>query len=208
FAGMASTEVVLAAADGGWGANAEGVYLSVDGGQTWENESLRVGSGLPSGVAASEVLVDHGLGAGGLPPQIVLYAGIPGQGVYRAFFPYPSMGGPLPPLVWTQVNTGLDLSPAGTTIGNTTKIRLAVHDASDGVSVYAMLIAPTPILNVPGLPPIGDGNLRIQGIFRSTDYGASWAPMGIPVDGDGKLIDPEGQGTFQDALAADPYTDG
>src|SRR5262249_43565825 len=33
--GTANTEVVLAAADGRSAANAQGVYLSVDGGQTW-----------------------------------------------------------------------------------------------------------------------------------------------------------------------------
>ena len=78
-------QIVLAATSGG-------LFLSGDGGVSWSNESARAGSGLPAGAAVSDLILDSSqIGNGD-----ILYAAIPGGGVYRAVLRkearYSSMG--------------------------------------------------------------------------------------------------------------------
>jgi hypothetical protein len=188
--GTLNTQIVLAGTD-------QGVFLSQDGGQTWTDESVRPGSGLVSG-PVSELVVDPGFGPDN--HTVVLYAAVPGKGIFRAFLTHPATpSDPAPallPLSWALVGgpggalDGLP-TPYGitTSVAATNRIRLAVGDALDSV-VYAMLIE-----------PVGSG-AQMVGIFGSVDFGQTWTFFGLapePIDGGG-------QGTTHDAMVVDPTT--
>jgi len=105
------------------------------------------------------------------------YAGVPGgagggaqAGVYRSID-----GG----VTWTPVNTGL--------IGLSTSLRilLSVHNDATNNVVYADVIA---------------SNGTLSGVFRSTNQGGNWTPLGVPSPN----IYPGAQGFFHGAFAADP----
>ncbi len=115
-------QVVLAATN-------VGIFLSTDHGVTWANESARPGSGLPTGVGVSDLLLAESLIGGG----DVLYAAIPGWGVYRAVL---GMGGEILdnghfnpvtptvaqlPLSWAPVNGTGSIQPPP--VANSTAVK-------------------------------------------------------------------------------------
>ena len=205
--GTPNTQIVLAG-------TGQGVFLSQDGGQTWSNESARTGSGLPTGVGVSDLVLAASDTGGG----DVLYAAIPGQGVYSAvlakggeilnpftghFYPVIPTQGQLP-LTWTNVSAGLtgqatpyklNTVPVLTNVTQTSWIDLAVHDSTDGDVIWAALVQPT------------SGTLRgnqFVGIFASTTGAANtWVSWGLPSDSDGP-VDPTGEtGSGNGAIVAD-----
>jgi hypothetical protein len=187
--GSLNTQIVLAATD-------EGLFLSQDGGQTWQDESTRPGSGLTSAGVSDLVDAPSVRGNGD-----VLYAAVPGQGVFKATLATTRLQ---LPLVWTPVNNGLTGAsvPAGYTLGstnvaNTVRIDLAVHDGGDGDEVYAALVESDTARTTQNT------SFFFYGLFRSLDQGNSWQSMGVPSDQDGP-IDTGGQMNQQGAIAADP----
>ena len=105
------------------------------------------------------------------------YAGVPANfgggaaaGVYRSVD-----GG----VTWTAVNTGL------TDLATSLRILLSVHNDVSNNVVYA------DVINTSG---------TLSGVFRSTNQGGTWTPLGVPAP----AIYPGGQGFFHGALAADP----
>ncbi|HEV3343691.1 MAG TPA: hypothetical protein VG125_25185, partial [Pirellulales bacterium] len=66
-----NSQIVLAA-------TSSGVFLSQDGGLTWTSESTGALNKLPANASATDLVVAHGFYAGE-----VLYAAVPGQGIYR-----------------------------------------------------------------------------------------------------------------------------
>jgi hypothetical protein len=200
----------------------QGVFLSPDGGQTWTPESGRPGSNLPAGGVSDLVLARSTTGNGD-----VLYAAIPGQGIYKATLATigPGLFGSQLvslqlPLQWTATNNGVDAmgNPTGkpnslqnvptsspgysgnTNVPNTVRILLAVHDSAAGDVVYAGLIQQDN-----GLQSLlkSNSNNFFYGIFRSTDQGTNWLPLGVPRDSDGP-VDAGGQSNQDGALVADP----
>jgi N-acetylneuraminic acid mutarotase len=129
----------------------QGVFLSQDGGQSWSNESARTGSGLPSGSAVSDLALAVSQTGNG----DVLYAAIPGQGIYSAvlapggevleadghFGPIIPTQAKLP-LSWVLVNGGPNLPP----VANNTSTSLADPANPKGS------MAATPVVN-----PVGGG---------------------------------------------------
>ena len=194
------TEILLAA-------TGAGVMLSQDGGQTWTNESSRTGSGLPQGLGASDlVLATSVIGNG-----YVLYAAIPGKGVFSATLATTSQGlygstlvSNQLPLVWKAVDNGLNGVPTPysgpTNLSQTLRILLTTHDGTDGDVVYAALVQSDPALQA----QLGSNTSNyFYGIFRSADLGSSWQSMGVPADENG-IVDGGGQETVHGAILADP----
>ncbi|HKI64387.1 MAG TPA: OmpA family protein, partial [Burkholderiales bacterium] len=130
-----------------------GVFRSTDGGDSFA--PMLIG-------AATDLVADPG-------DPMRFYAAVKGQGVYRS----DDAGA-----TWTLVNTGLTLAADGAdnnqdgtadnaaeSAAGANRIVLAVQQdaASATNSVYAALIG---------------SNRRLMGLFRSTDFGANWAPLG------------------------------
>ncbi len=130
-----------------------GVFRSTDGGQHFV--SMLAGP-------ATDLVADPG-------NPMRFYAAVKGQGVY-----YSDDAGEH----WMLVNTGLTLAAdgadnnqdgtadnAGESAAGANRIVLAVQQdrASASNAVYAALIG---------------SNARLMGLFRSTDFGAHWAPLG------------------------------
>jgi len=127
--------------------------------------------GLPTG-GASSLVADPGAPAR-------LYAGVPNSfgggasaGVFRS-----DDGG----LTWTSVRAGLP--------GLGTSLRILLAVSRDTAVVYAMIIGNA-----------GATNGKLQGVFRSTNLGATWVAMGVP----SPEIFPGAQGIIHGAIAADP----
>jgi hypothetical protein len=199
-------------------ATTAGVMLSQDGGRTWTNESLRGGvvvnggasfsaAGLPYGLPASDIVLVRSLFPNDLA---VLYAAIPGQGVFRATLASFAFLGNVSnlqlPLQWTATNNsgptnslnGIATSYSGpTNISQTTRILLAGMQVD---VVYAALYQPDSALQ----RQLGsNGNNFIYALFRSTDQGNTWISMGTPRDSDGPV---DGGGQVQHgALVADSF---
>jgi hypothetical protein len=129
-----------------------GIWRSSNNGQTWTQ--LSGANGLPNG-AVSQLIADPN-------NNQRFYAGVPGQGVYRGDFN--AMTGVI---TWTQVN---GTTPNNiTNIGTSANIQLAAHDDGANTVLYAGLANA-----VAGI------NATLTGVFRSTDNGANWNPLGAP----------------------------
>ena len=179
-----------------------GILRTTDGGATWSNFAVnpanegRIKAILPTGIdldagpGVQEMIlvatIDGGTGiwrsnnngetfallsgANGLPGGAVsqliadpnngqrFYAGVPGQGVYRGDF-----NATTGVITWAQVNTGL------TNLGTSANIQLAAHDDGANTVLYAGVAA-----GVSGI------SATLNGVFRSTDNGANWNPLGAP----------------------------
>jgi hypothetical protein len=147
-----------------------GVYRSTDKGNSFTRISGNGISGLPDAGVSSLI---------GDPSNANrFYAGVQSRfgggssaGVYRS-----DDGG----VTWGAVNTGLT--------GHTDSFRilLSLHSSRDNNVVYAAIISNT--------------TFTLSGVFRSTNQGDSWAPMGVPTP----EIFPGAQGTIHGALLAHP----
>ena len=179
-----------------------GILRTTDGGATWSNFAVnpanegRIKAILPTGIdldagpGVQEMIlvatIDGGTGIwrsnnngetfallsgangllGGAVSQLIadpnngqrFYAGVPGQGVYRGDFDATTGV-----ITWAQVNTGL------TNLGTSANIQLAVHDDGANTVLYAGVAA-----GVSGI------SATLNGVFRSTDNGANWNPLGAP----------------------------
>jgi hypothetical protein len=164
---------------------AGGVYRSSNGGTSFTRISGAPGSGLPD-QAVSDLVADPSN-----PSRF--YAAVPlnwftngpygqatptgNEGIYRS-----DDGG----LTWARVSTGIP--------GTSTAFRmlLAVHNSPGNDVVYAAVIAQGPIDLVSG---------DLQGVYRSTNLGATWTSMGVPSD----PVFPKGQGAqLHGSIVADP----
>ena len=109
--------------------------------------------------------------------QVVFFAGVPGEGkpgggVWRSL----DRG-----LTWVPVNNGINVD-----LINTKNVKVAVHDDVNNTVVYAMIANSA-----------GDPGGQLIGVFRTTNQGDSWTPLGVPVPSLGAF--------FGDcAFAADP----
>ena len=199
-----NTGVVLAA-------TSSGVFISQDGGLSWTSESTGAANKLPANASATDLVVaksDIGFGE-------VLYAAVPGQGVYRAVLqpstlPFPfAAGRPQLPLQWTQVIGGMNnITVAPGRVSNlsaTIKIKLAVHDSTDGDQVYALLVQPNAALSGNNDQMFGVFGLVENALngFATTGPYNTWRSMGIPGDSS-EPPDGGGQGDTHFAIAASP----
>jgi hypothetical protein len=164
---------------------AGGVYRSSNNGASFTRISGAAGSGLPDQMV-SDLVADPSN-----PNRF--YAAVPlnwwtngpfgqatptgNEGIYRS-----DNGG----VSWARVSAGI---PGMSTAF---RILLAVHNSPGNDVVYAAIIAQGPI-------DLSSGDL--QGVFRSTNLGASWTAMGVPAD----PVFPKGQGAqLHGSLVADP----
>jgi hypothetical protein len=164
---------------------AGGVYRSTNNGLSFTRISGAPGSGLPD-QEVTDLVADPSN-----PSRF--YAAVPlkwltkgpfgqasptgNEGIYRS-----DDGG----VTWARVSAGIP--------GMSTAFRifLAVHNSPGNDVVYAAVIAQGPIDLVSG---------DLQGVFRSTDLGATWTAMGVPSD----PVFPKGQGAqFHGSFVADP----
>ena len=130
-----------------------GLYRSDDNGQTFT--LLSGANGLLAG-AVSQLIVDPN-------NSQRYYAAVPGQGVFRGDFGSVTAG----VITWTQVNG------AGANFANlvaaSANIQIAAHDDGVNTTLYV------------GLANAVSGiTAALTGVFRSTDAGANWAPLGVP----------------------------
>src|SRR5262249_27507853 len=131
---------------------AKGLYRSTDNGVSFVRISGAAGTGLPD-QDVSDLIADPSNPNRFYAAVPVPYHSAPTghEGIYKS-----EDGG----LTWAAVNTGL---PA---LGGTFRMLLSVHNSPGNDVIYAMLISGSP--------------LRLQGVFRSADLGATWVPMGVP----------------------------
>jgi hypothetical protein len=220
---LLGTQIVLA------GTN-QGLFLSVDGGQTWTDESDRPGNGVPKADGSPSVgllpgdITDLVLAHSVVGNGDVVYAAVPHKGVFRATLaastPGPS-GNPVEtlqlPLQWIPTDNtdarGLQGVPLPafdgysnnlTDIPSTVHIDLSVHDGPDGDEVYAAIVEPDAGFQTKmKARHAGNDQNYFYGIFRSLDQGVTWQYMGIPSDQFGP-VDMGGQMDQQGSIVADP----
>jgi hypothetical protein len=202
FAGTGSSRSLSSLGTPGFG-----VARSTDGGETWAvlSESTfagkRITSIVPTALNGGNVVfasTDTGSlpgvylstdggnsftpnsGSGGLPSGSVSSLIADASNPSRFYAARPTQGifrtdngG----LTWTAVNTGL------TGLSSASRILLAVHTSIGNNVLYAALMGG-----------------QLNGVFRSTNQGASWTPMGVP----SPPIHPGGQGNIHGAISADP----
>ena len=186
-----------------------GVYRSDDGGQTWTHTS-------------------NGLLRTDTAKQIELTVSTAGNhAVYAAVIEHPQTK-----LVRAP---GVTTGPAATAMSNTIRVQDAsLFNAESGdrrsrdsikigtgaseetrkiVSIDRSQTPPVLTLDAalsinhqPDEVVIAKDELRVSGVFRSTDFGQTWTSMGIPGDADGG-INPGGQGENHFSIVADPYHD-
>ena len=164
-----------------------GVYLSQDGGQTWERLS-NTGSGISaSGLPNGDVL---SIVADPANPSLI-YAAVPGDrnmmnpdaGIYRSLD-----GG----LTWTalSVSTALlgDIQAAD-------NVKLAIHNDAANDVVYALV------------GTIGTNKTAEESVYQSANTGGTWVLMGSNFSGQTSLpqLDTDPQTSNNLTIAADPF---
>ena len=171
--------------------------VAADGTATFVKISGDGSSGLPSGDYTG-LAMDPG--DAGRPLR--LYAANPGQGVFRW-----EQGGDGR---WHPINTGLqfgadsDHSGQDDLLQKSTRIKLAIHE--DSGTLYAGVIGP---VNDHGLFDLtgAAGENGLIGLFKSSNFGNSWARIPVPTSTDGGEVyglHPQGQGNYQFSITVDP----
>src|SRR5262249_25667098 len=95
------------------------------------------------------------------------YAALPGQGVFRG-----DLGSVTPNVItWTAVNgTGANFANL---VGASANIQITAHDDGANTTLYVGLAN--------GVDGVDGITAPLTGVFRSTDAGANWNPLGTPV---------------------------
>ena len=147
-----------------------GVWRSNDGGSTFSDLSFTAAggppvsaAGLPAGAAVSQLIVD--------PANAnQFYAAIPGQGIYR------STNNVNPGSTWAPMNTGLTTPAGASGVAGSVNIKLSIYNAGGTNAVYAGIVYPAPP------PPPNGTSTPPTLVFRSTNAGGNWSPLGPPVN--------------------------
>jgi len=164
-----------------------GVYLSQDGGQTWERLS-NTGSGISaSGLPNGDVL---SIVADPANPSLI-YAAVPGDrnmmnpdaGIYRSLD-----GG----LTWTALSLSTALLGDIQAADN---VKLAIHNDAANDVVYALV------------GTIGTNKTAEESVYQSANTGGTWVLMGSNFSGQTSLpqLDTDPQTSNNLTIAADPF---
>jgi hypothetical protein len=177
-------QVVLAATVGQNGASG-GVYVSIDGGNTWTPQSMPNGSLLPAGDVRSLVEDPN-------DPSIV-YVGVIGVGVFRAQFSSSTNG-----FQWTAINSNV---PADVDLPQTNNLQLAVNAGSGTTTLFLLTGAPSSMMEkAPGLSHL---------VFSTNPTAATVNWTEFVVDSSSGASVPQINGDDQEqnnlAVSADPF---
>ncbi|MBI1839836.1 MAG: OmpA family protein [Verrucomicrobia bacterium] len=156
------------------------------------------GNGLPAGSYTDLVLVP-GISGDPLHPAVV-YAANPAFGIFQY------VEGP--DNLWQPVNSGFlfgadqDLDGRDDLLQKAWTVKLALHPGSG--TLYAAVIGP---VDGNGLFQLAGSAKGLIAVFKSKDYGRSWAPMPVPTSVDNGTrygLNTRGNGNLHFSIAVDP----